>query len=300
MSLRLEMLQVSRLAPQLLGDSAELVRDFLLSQLDDSGGFLGRGGETDLYYTVFGLDALHALNAEIPKARVASFLATFGDGEGLDLVHLACLARCWAAVGQTSGTLSLNPAIRDGILRRVGQCRAADGSYAGRPAETAEDLGPGNIYGVFMALGAHQDLGAPLPEQDAVAQFVVDHWTSSGKTGHEPTPVAAAMATALRALGRPAPRSAIELLERRIHPQGGFLAVPGAPMPDLLSTATALHALATLEHPLEPLVEPCLDFIDTLWTNRGAFHGNWADDDVDCEYTFYGLLALGHLSVWSR
>jgi hypothetical protein len=43
--------------------------------------------------------------------------------------------------------------------------------------------------------------------------------------------------------------------------------------------------------------EPCLDFIDSLWTNEGAFHGNWADDHVDCEYTFYGLLALGHLAV---
>ena len=23
----------------------------------------------------------------------------------------------------------------------------------------------------------------------------------------------------------------------------------------------------------------------------------WADDDLDCEYTYYGLLALGHLSL---
>ena len=71
-------------------------------------------------------------------------------------------------------------------------------------------------------------------------------------------------------------------------------------MPDLLSTAVVLHALASLERPLKKFVEPSLDFIDTLWTNRGAFHGHWADDETDCEYTFYGLLALGHLSVWSN
>ena len=29
----------------------------------------------------------------------------------------------------------------------------------------------------------------------------------------------------------------------------------------------------------------------------GGFHGNWSDDYLDCEYTFYGLLALGHLSL---
>ena len=28
------------------------------------------------------------------------------------------------------------------------------------------------------------------------------------------------------------------------HPMGGFLAAPQAPIPDLLSTATALHALS--------------------------------------------------------
>ena len=68
-------------------------------------------------------------------------------------------------------------------------------------------------------------------------------------------------------------------------------------MPDLLSTATALHALAGMEVPLEAVREDCLDFIDTLWTNQGAFHGHWGDEYIDCEYAFYALLALGHLSL---
>jgi len=74
--------------------------------------------------------------------------------------------------------------------------------------------------------------------------------------------------------------------------------MPQAPMPDLLSTATALHALACLEREVPArLRERSLDFIDTLWNAEGGFHGHWADDDLDAEYTFYGLLALGHLSV---
>jgi hypothetical protein len=82
------------------------------------------------------------------------------------------------------------------------------------------------------------------------------------------------------------------------HPNGGFMAVPGAPLPDLLSTATALHALACLERRIPSTVhERCLDFIDTLWSADGGFHGHWADDHLDAEYTFYGLLALGHLSL---
>jgi hypothetical protein len=57
-----------------------------------------------------------------------------------------------------------------------------------------------------------------------------------------------------------------------------------------------LHALAGMHADLEPIKERCLDFIDTLWTSKGAFYGNWADDVTDCEYTYYALLALGHLS----
>ena len=73
--------------------------------------------------------------------------------------------------------------------------------------------------------------------------------------------------------------------------------MPTAPIPDLLSTATTLHALARLGKPLDDIKEPCLDFVDTLWTNHGSFYGHWADDQLDSEYTYYGLLALGHLSL---
>ena len=70
-----------------------------------------------------------------------------------------------------------------------------------------------------------------------------------------------------------------------------------APMPDLLSTAVALHALDGLQTDYRPYKEMCLDYIDTLWSAEGGFHGNWSDDVLDCEYTYYGLLALGHLSL---
>ena len=54
------------------------------------------------------------------------------------------------------------------------------------------------------------------------------------------------------------------------------------------------------QHPLielDPIRESTLDFVDSLWTSRGGFLGSWADETLDCEYTYYGLLALGHLSV---
>jgi prenyltransferase beta subunit len=99
-------------------------------------------------------------------------------------------------------------------------------------------------------------------------------------------------------LGFPVNQAVGDWLLAQVHPEGGFRAVPGAPIPDLLSTATALHALACMDHRIPSEVhEGCLDFIDTLWSAEGGFHGHWADDHLDAEYTYYGLLALGHLSV---
>jgi len=96
--------------------------------------------------------------------------------------------------------------------------------------------------------------------------------------------------------GEPDPALSQWLLAR-CHTDGGFFAAPRAPMPDLLSTATALHALAALHADVAGIREACLDFVDSLWTSIGGFHGTWADDTLDCEYTYYGLLALGHLSL---
>jgi hypothetical protein len=104
--------------------------------------------------------------------------------------------------------------------------------------------------------------------------------------------------TLITHLGFPVNAAVGDWLLAQASPHGGFLALPGAPLPDLLSTATALHALACLERRVPSKVhEGCLDFIDTLWSADGGFHGHWADDFLDPEYTFYGLLALGHLSL---
>jgi hypothetical protein len=104
--------------------------------------------------------------------------------------------------------------------------------------------------------------------------------------------------TLITHLGFPVNAAVGDWLLAQVAPQGGFFAVPGAPIPDLLSTATGLHALACIERRVPSGVhERCLDFIDTLWSAEGGFHGHWADDHLDAEYTYYGLIALGHLSL---
>ena len=58
------MLQVARLARKVLGESAELTRKFVLTQINEDGAFKDRTGKSDLYYTVFGLESLIALEVQ--------------------------------------------------------------------------------------------------------------------------------------------------------------------------------------------------------------------------------------------
>src|SRR6185436_8998149 len=81
------------------------------------------------------------------------------------------------------------------------------------------------------------------------------------------TRATAGAVTLIRHLGFPVNERVADWLLARAHPGGGFLATPNAPIPDLLSTATVLHALAAMDRRLpSDLHERCLDFLDTLWS----------------------------------
>ncbi|HEX5177625.1 MAG TPA: hypothetical protein VFV83_11370, partial [Chthoniobacteraceae bacterium] len=99
MSIRLEMLQVARLAPQILGDSSALVRGFLSTQLGADGGGKDRDGRSDLYYTIFVLAGLQTLQSDFDRDLVERHLRDSALRNDLDFVHLGALARCWGSVG---------------------------------------------------------------------------------------------------------------------------------------------------------------------------------------------------------
>ena len=295
MSLRLEMLQVARVAPKVLGDASELVQDFLVNQQNPDGGFKDRGGKSDLYYTVFGLDALAVFQKEPNLGAIEKFLLSFGEGEALDLVHLSCLTRCWGTIGRDRMPKNLRAA----LLKQLEDFRKPCGGW-----DNSTERDHGTAYGSFLALGAYQGMGKLPPKPLRILQSLKrletpDHaWNNHPNLPIGSTNPTAGAVVLLNNLHLPINANVGQWLRARLHTQGGFVAVPDAPMPDLLSTATTLHALAALEVRLnEEETERCLDFVDSLWDATGGFHGHWSDDYVDCEYTFYGLLALGHLSL---
>ena len=291
MSIKHDMQRAARQAPSLLRDATSGVVEFLLGQFNADGGGKNRSGESDLYYTVFATNGLAALGGVPPTDAIVRHLRGFGEGADLDFIHQACLARCWAAMPDSA----LDADTAHAILRRLETCRSTDGGYGSAPGCRS-----GTIYNCFLALGAYQDLGREPPDSRAMVGCLDGLRTDDGAFANEQglklgtTPTTAAAVVLMRQLGVPVPRAVGDWLMARCHDRGGFLAMPDAPIPDLLSTATALHALAELGVTVAGIKEACLDFVDSLWTGR-AFRGHWADDVEDCEYTYYALLALGHL-----
>lgn len=293
MSLRLQLLQIARLAHRLLADSTPLVRDFFARQFNADGAAVNRDGKPDLYYTIFALAGAQATDAPAPTERTRSWLATFGDGADLDLVHLGALARCWAAIK------GVEKKVAAALLERIETYRQPDGGY-----NSSRTAAFGTAYDAFIALGAYEDLGVRPPASLQLIRSLKRLETADFAWSNRPDQkignlnATAGAVTLITHLGFPVNSRVGDWLLAQAAPQGGFLAVPGAPIPDLLSTATALHALSCLERRIpSDLHEKTLDFVDTLWSAEGGFHGHWADDFLDPEYTYYGLLALGHLSL---
>ena len=161
------MLQVARLAPKQLGESRDLVAAFLRSHTNPDGGFQDRAGVSDLYYTVFGLDALIALQEEVSAEQTATYLRA-RDPASLDFVHSRLpgtrLGRDPSPA--TSGCIQQ-------VLARIESCRSADGGYA-----TSAGALHGSAYAAFLALGAYQDFGHTMPAPER------GHRVSSGTPRH--------------------------------------------------------------------------------------------------------------------
>jgi len=297
MTIRLDMRRAVAKAAEALGDSVGAVREFLGRHLNEDGGFRGRDGKSDLYYTVFGLEASMALDAKLP-GRIADYLCSFGAGQSLDLVHLAALVRCRANWADCGGEL-IDPATQRAMTAHLMQFRADDGGFS-----TSVGAERGHVYGSFLALGVCQDLEVDDLDPTGVLDSVRSLQMPDGGYSNEPTMTVSATAATAAAitifyyLKAPVPEPALQWLAARAEPHGGFSPIPFGPdlaIPDLLSTATALHALTLVGVDLDEIRSLNLDYLDGLWNTRGGFHGHPADDVLDCEYTYYGLLSLGDL-----
>lgn len=278
---------------------------FVLARQDASGGFPGRAGAPDLYYTRFALETLTVLGVPAGHdafSRAAAYVGALtaepaGLPDCLSLLHSVDLLE------RAGATPFCCPTRRADRLARVTaflqRCRTPDGGFSATPGGTA---GP---YHAFLAALCGQLIGHEPPDLDAVVPSVMACRTpgggfaeSSGRPAGQTNPTAAAMALLVMAgqLDPVTARGAACFLQAMQGRDGGLRAHDRLFAADLLSTFTALVTLAALGELRSVRLGPVARFVKALAMPGGGFKGAAADTAADVEYTFYGLGALAVLA----
>ena len=281
---------------------------WLMSQQRPDGGFAGREGDSDPYYTAFALRALWILGEldETIGGRAAQFLRSRLDKREsiIDMISLIFSAAiCEMAVGQI--VLSDDDeAWRENVGRLLGSLRTGDGGFAKTPEGRA-----GSTYQTFLSVLCHQLIEIDVPDQRNIESFLESQAHVDGgyleiraakRAGVNPT--AAAIGT-LKALDRLDPtrhESTSEFLADMQSDEGGLSANTRIPFADLLSSCTGLITLTDLSATARVDVGAIQRYALSMQAPDGGFVGFALDQTADVEYTFYGVATLALCSADAR
>lgn len=296
--------RVSRGLQELEAERLERHRDFLLTQQMADGGFRGREGDSDLYYTGFAVRALAVTGGLAPTQAesVGQFLRAF---DPLQLGIIDLLSWLYSAlVVQASG----GPDLMDGapadfpdqMSARLEVCRTADGGYA-KNTEGAS----GSTYHSFMAVLAYELIGRRPPRPNRLIQFLYDRQRDDGgfveigpmkRSGTNPTAAAVALLHTLGGMEDDIAEDALGFLTDVVSSEGGFQANTRIPVADGLSTFTGLLTAQDLgRRDVIPAIRVMAWLTSEIEAPEGGFKGASWDQQADAEYTFYGLGILGLL-----
>jgi len=279
---------------------------YIQSRQRADGGFPGREGDSDLYYTGFALRGLFLLGelSGPPADRAADFLRSrFQPGQSqnvldlLSLIYGATLLHFSAGVDVLAGQA---PSWRDAVAESLEQLRRDDGGYA-----KSREGRAGSTYQSFLVTLCLQLLDRPLPQPERLVEFILSQRCETGgfrdvraakRAGTNPTAAGIGALQLLDALTTEVAEDTIDFLSGMQTEEGGLRANTRIPVADLLSTFTGVVTLTDLR--ALDAVDPsaALRFARILERPDGGFCGAIWDADVDVEYTFYGLGCLGLLS----
>jgi geranylgeranyl transferase type-2 subunit beta len=281
---------------------------YLTAAQNADGGFSGREGGSDLYYTGFALRGLAVLDALTPEVceRAAGYLRDSLARQASVVDFFSLLYSCLLVqAGGGPDVLANAPADwPERVAATLESFRTADGGYTKSTGGAS-----GSTYHTFLVGLCYQLLGRPVPHAADIVRFVASRRREDGgyveiapmrRSGTNPTAAAIGL---LQLVEDEAPALTPELRDGTVtfladmaSPEGGLRANGRAPLADLLSTFTAAWTVEQLGelHRLE--TEQVLAF---AWSNEradGGFQGGLWDEGRDVEYTFYGLGILSLLS----
>jgi len=277
---------------------------YMLAQQRPDGGFAGRDGSSDLYYTSFALRSLGLLgelHGDV-AVRAGRFLRArlTGEAQIVDFLSLIFSAALLKLADGVDVFADKPDGWREAIAAALEQLRRTDGGYA----KTAEGAAS-SLYHTFLVVVCLEVLGLPIIAAERLEKFVSSRRRDDGgfvemapmkRSGTNPTAAAVGLLKILRALDPAARNQTVEFLSGMQTEQGGLRANTRIPIADLLSTMTGCLTLADLDAlPAAIDVPAARAYAESLESLDGGFHGAAWDTGCDVEYTFYGLATLALL-----
>ena len=282
---------------------AREVRYLLAAQRAD-GGFAGRQGESDLYYTGFALRSLAMLGELYGETaeRAARFLRGRMQGREsiVDFLSLIYGGKLLESAAGVDIFEQADPNWQSAIAAALEALRREDGGYA-KGSEGAASSG----YHSFLVLLCLELIGRAPPAPERLVQFVQSQAAEEGgfreiraskRAGTNPTAAAVGILRILNALTADNRESTIDFLVEMQTDEGGLRANTRIPIADLLSTFTGLTTLQDLDAAAEIDLTEARRFVRSLTREDGGFHAAAWDDAHDVEYSFYGLGCIGLMS----
>ncbi len=274
--------------------------DYLLAAQQESGGFKGRDGESDLYYTSFALRSL-AILGEL-YGDVAERASHFLAGEMtkhqtiVDFFSLFYAANLIKISAGNDLFVHSPDGWRQQIADFLNGLRREDGGFAKSPEGKF-----GSTYNTFLVLLVLQLLEQDIEQPEAIVQYLKSQSVEDGgwreikvskRAGTNPTAAAAATLRMISSMDEETADLTIDFLLDMQTEEGGLRANTRIPIADSLSSFTGGLTLMDLGAFHELDVDSFQRFVNSLQLDGGGFRAAAWDEAHDVEYTFYGLGCL--------
>ncbi|MCF6358078.1 MAG: hypothetical protein L3J54_09760 [Draconibacterium sp.] len=242
---------------------------FLETQQHKNGGFTDRGGNPDLYYSIFGFWLCLAGNCTGHLDSFKSYITTQKDNQKIGPVEQMAVILIDTELFKPQKSRSLFS-----LLKVVfGKGKRIELSY--------------KFFLLTLVIDAQN-------RYNKVYYFFARIWLYFYKPkGNLPCSLMSALTFAKKKVGLNFKKEQQKLIS--YYKEGvGFRSFASVTNSDILSTAVALFVLRQTNYDLRLITVDCINFIQHNYSS-GAFLSGDGDETRDLEYTFYGLLALGTL-----
>ena len=248
------------------------IKQFVMESQNDDGGFVDRGQQPDLYYSLFGFWLASALKIDDTLDRFKTFIHAQrieALSNPVDRFSLILIQQ-----GLFSGK-QRNPKLLKQFFRRNNSINFS--------------------YRLFLFLLVFDARYGKKRWLKLVARAVLSIYKPPMGA---PSSMLAALMVARHEAGlknEKWQRQLLEYFDDRI----GFKAFVEMEQGDMLSMGVTLFAFRKIGYDLRLIAPTCIEMIELNY-EQGAFLSGDGDQTRDLEYTFYGLLALGSLALESE